>query len=162
MIRGAVYRVDLGDAKRGHEQRGKRFGLVLSPSGMAWSVVTIVPTSTSAQDSPFRPELEIGGRLTRLLVDQIRTVDVSFVHGARHLVGEDGFSITVEPTLYHLTGGALAPLDAGVPPASVVRMPPRDPSRTAAGPGAGTGRVRAEVRRSGAVTAWIWLRAPSR
>ncbi|KOU19215.1 growth inhibitor PemK [Streptomyces sp. XY593] len=81
VIRGAVYRVDLGDAKRGHEQRGKRFGLVLSPSGMAWSVVTIVPTSTSAQDSPFRPELEISGRLTRLLVDQIRTVDVSFVHG---------------------------------------------------------------------------------
>ncbi|APU41751.1 type II toxin-antitoxin system PemK/MazF family toxin [Streptomyces sp. TN58] len=81
MIRGAVYRVDLGDAKRGHERRGKRFGLVLSPSGMAWSVVTIVPASTSAQGSPFRPELEIAGTATRLLVDQIRTVDVSFVHG---------------------------------------------------------------------------------
>ncbi|MFE3990803.1 type II toxin-antitoxin system PemK/MazF family toxin [Streptomyces goshikiensis] len=81
MIRGAVYRVDLGDAKRGHEQRGKRYGLVLSPSGMAWSVVTIVPTSTGAQESPFRPELEIAGRLTRLLVDQIRTIDLSSVHG---------------------------------------------------------------------------------
>nr|MDT0667196.1 type II toxin-antitoxin system PemK/MazF family toxin [Micromonospora sp. DSM 115978] len=32
VIRGAVYRVDLGDAKRGHEQRGRRLGLVLSPS----------------------------------------------------------------------------------------------------------------------------------
>jgi mRNA interferase MazF len=29
MIRGAVYPIDLGDAKRGHEQRGRRLGLVI-------------------------------------------------------------------------------------------------------------------------------------
>lgn len=81
MIRGAMYRVDLGDAKRGHEQRGRRYGLVLSPSSMPWSVATIIPTSTSAQPSAFRPELEVAGTRTRLLVDQIRTVDVSYVHG---------------------------------------------------------------------------------
>lgn len=81
MIRGAVYRVDLGDAKRGHEQRGRRYGLVLSPTSMPWSVATIVPTSTSAQPAVFRPELEIAGSPTRLLVDQIRTVDVDYLHG---------------------------------------------------------------------------------
>jgi mRNA interferase MazF len=81
VIRGAVYRVDLGDAKRGHEQRGRRLAVVLSPSGMAWSVATIVPTSTSAQPAIFRPEVEIEGRLTRFLVDQIRTIDTRFVHG---------------------------------------------------------------------------------
>lgn len=81
MIRGAVYRVDLGDAKRGHEQRGRRFGLVLSPGSMPWNVVTIVPTSTTAQPAVFRPELEIDGRLTRFLVDQIRSIDISYVHG---------------------------------------------------------------------------------
>ncbi|MFJ9178858.1 type II toxin-antitoxin system PemK/MazF family toxin [Streptomyces sp. NPDC102360] len=81
MIRGAVYRVDLGDAKRGHEQRGRRFGLVMSPSSLPWSVATVIPTSTSAQPSIFRPELEIGGTLTRLLVDQMRTVDTQFLHG---------------------------------------------------------------------------------
>lgn len=81
MIRGAVYRVDLGDAKRGHEQRGRRLGVVLSPSSMAWSVATIVPTSTSAQPAVFRPELEINGQLTRFLVDQIRTIDIDFIHG---------------------------------------------------------------------------------
>lgn len=81
MIRGAVYRVDLGEANRGHEQRGRRFGLVLSPSSMPWNVATIVPTSTSAQPAVFRPSLEINGQLTRFLVDQIRTIDVSFVHG---------------------------------------------------------------------------------
>lgn len=81
MIRGAMYRVDLGDAKRGHEQRGRRYGLVLSPTSMPWSVATIVPTSTSAQPAAFRPELEVAGTRTRLLVDQIRTIDVSYVHG---------------------------------------------------------------------------------
>lgn len=81
MIRGAVYRVDLGEAKRGHEQRGRRYGLVLSPSDMPWSVVTIVPTSTSAQPAVFRPEVELAGVPTRFLVDQIRTVDLRYLHG---------------------------------------------------------------------------------
>jgi mRNA interferase MazF len=48
---------------------------------MPWSVATIVPTSTSAQPSAFRPELEVAGIPTRFLADQIRTIDVSFVHG---------------------------------------------------------------------------------
>ena len=82
MIRGAVYPIDLGDAKRGHEQRGRRIGLVISIEQNAWSTVTIIPTSTSAQQSVFRPDVVIAGRETRLLIDQIRTIDVG------HVVGE--------------------------------------------------------------------------
>ncbi|WP_376766820.1 type II toxin-antitoxin system PemK/MazF family toxin [Microlunatus parietis] len=81
MIRGAIYRVDLGNAKRGHEQRGRRYAVVLSPGSMPWSVVTVVPTSTSAGPAVFRPELEVLGTRTRFLVDQIRTIDTAFVHG---------------------------------------------------------------------------------
>ena len=81
MIRGAVYRIDLGLA-RGHEQHGKRLGLVVSPSDSPLSVVTVVPTSTSAGASVHRPEVEIAGRRTRMLVDQIRSIDID------HLVGE--------------------------------------------------------------------------
>ena len=81
MIRGAVYKVDLGEAKRGHEQRGRRYGLVVSPSSMAWSVVTIVPTSRSAQVAVFRPTLDLLGVPTRFLVDQIRSIDTRYVHG---------------------------------------------------------------------------------
>jgi mRNA interferase MazF len=81
VIRGAVYPVDLGDAKRGHEQRGRRLGIVISIEQNAWSTVTIVPTSTSAQSSVFRPEAIIAGRSTRILIDQIRTIDVSYVTG---------------------------------------------------------------------------------
>jgi mRNA interferase MazF len=81
MIRGAVYPVDLGDDKRGHEQRGRRLGLVISIERDIWSVATIIPTSTSAQASVFRPEFVIAGRETRILVDQVRTIDVSYVTG---------------------------------------------------------------------------------
>jgi mRNA interferase MazF len=79
VIRGAVYRIDLDDAKRGREQRGRRYGVVLSHTD--WSMVTVVPTSTSAQPSRFRPEVEIAGASTRLLVDQIRSLDIDYVHG---------------------------------------------------------------------------------
>jgi mRNA interferase MazF len=85
MIRGAVYPVDLGDAKRGHEQRGRRLGLVISIEQNAWSTVTIIPTSTNAEESVFRPDVVIAGRDTKILIDQIRTIDVSYVVG--ELVG---------------------------------------------------------------------------
>jgi mRNA interferase MazF len=81
MIRGAVYPVDLGDSKRGHEQRGRRLGLVMSIGQNAWSTVTIIPTSTSAQASVFRPDAIVAGRPTRILIDQIRTIDISYVTG---------------------------------------------------------------------------------
>ena len=80
MIRGAVYRIDLG-RPRGHEQGGRRLGLVLSPSDSPLTVATVVPTSTSAGPSVHRPELEIAGRPTRLLVDQIRSIDVDHIVG---------------------------------------------------------------------------------
>ncbi|MFF4651113.1 type II toxin-antitoxin system PemK/MazF family toxin [Streptomyces sp. NPDC001380] len=90
MIRGTVYRVDLGDAERGHEQRGRRYGLVLSPGSMPWTVATIVPTSASAQPAVFRPELEIGGTVTRFLVDRLRSVGVDCIHGEPvHYLGRD-------------------------------------------------------------------------
>lgn len=80
MIRGAIYRIDLG-RPRGHEQGGKRLGLVVSPSDSPLSVVAVIPTSTSAGSSIHRPELEVAGRPTRMLVDQIRSIDVDYVVG---------------------------------------------------------------------------------
>lgn len=80
MIRGAVYRIDLG-RPRGHEQGGRRLGLIVSPSDSALSVVTVIPTSTSAGPSVHRPELEIWGQATRMLVDQVRSIDVNHVAG---------------------------------------------------------------------------------
>lgn len=81
MIRGAVYPIDLGDAKRGHEQRGRRLGLIVSIQQDSWNNVTVIPTSTSAQPSIFRPRLHIAGRDTLVLIDQIRSIDVAYVVG---------------------------------------------------------------------------------
>ena len=81
MIRGAVYPVDLGDTKRGHEQRGHRLGIVISIEQDAWSTVTVLPTSTGAQASVFRPEIVIARRATKVLIDQIRTIDTAYVVG---------------------------------------------------------------------------------
>jgi mRNA interferase MazF len=43
--------------------------------------VTVLPTSTSARASVFRPEVVIARRETKVLVDQVRTIDVSYVAG---------------------------------------------------------------------------------
>ena len=37
----------------------------------------VAPTSTSAQAAIFRPEIEVDGTPTRVLVDQMRAVDAS-------------------------------------------------------------------------------------
>ncbi len=44
-------------------------------------MVTVVPTSTSAGPSVHRPSLEIAGAQTRLLVDQLRSIDTDYVAG---------------------------------------------------------------------------------
>jgi mRNA interferase MazF len=79
VIRGGIYEADFGQAKRGFEQRGQRFAVVISRHPAPWSVVLVVPTSTGAQAAIFRPETELLGRQTRLLVDQMRAIDTRYL-----------------------------------------------------------------------------------
>jgi hypothetical protein len=46
--------------------------------------------------------------------------------GARQLIGTDGISVTVEPTLWHLPSGAIPRIDASVPRGRHVTMPYRE------------------------------------
>jgi len=63
---------------RGHEQRGRRFGVVLQADEfLPRSVVIVAPTSQSARAATFRPEIEIRDRPTRVLVEQLGAVDVN-------------------------------------------------------------------------------------
>jgi mRNA interferase MazF len=55
--------------------------LVISIEQNVWSTVTIISTSTSAQAAVFRPDVVIAGRETKILIDQIRTIDASYVTG---------------------------------------------------------------------------------
>ena len=62
----------------GHEQRGRRFGVILQADEfLPRSVVIVAPTSQSARAATFRPEIEIRDEPTRVLVEQLGAVDTS-------------------------------------------------------------------------------------
>lgn len=75
MPRGDVHRFRLPRGV-GHEQHGNRFAVVVQADEfLPRSVVIVAPTSRSARPASFRPEAEIDGESTRVLVEQIGAVD---------------------------------------------------------------------------------------
>lgn len=75
MLRGDVYAFRLPRG-RGHEQRGRRFGVVVQANELLpRSVILVAPTSRSARAASFRPEIEVDGETTRVLVEQVGAVD---------------------------------------------------------------------------------------
>jgi mRNA interferase MazF len=60
----------------GREQRGERFGIVVQADEfLPRSVVIVAPTSRSARAASFRPEIDVAGTKTRVLVEHIGSVD---------------------------------------------------------------------------------------
>lgn len=77
MRRGDIFKLRLPKGI-GHEQHGKRFGVVVqSDAFLPRSVVLVAPTSSSARAASFRPEIELEGTLTRVLVEQMGAVDTN-------------------------------------------------------------------------------------
>ena len=77
MQRGDIFDLRLPKGV-GHEQQGRRFGIVVqSDAFLPRSVVLVAPTSRSAKPASFRPEVEIDGSSTRVLVEQVGAVDVN-------------------------------------------------------------------------------------
>ena len=76
MQRGDIYELRLPKGV-GHEQRGRRLGVVAQADAfLPRSVALVAPTSTSARAASFRPELVVNGQPTRVLVEQVGAVDV--------------------------------------------------------------------------------------
>lgn len=77
MQRGDIY--ELRPPRRvGHEQQGRRFGVIVqSDALLPRSVVLVAPTSSRARAASFRPDLVIDGGSTRVLVEQLGAVDVN-------------------------------------------------------------------------------------
>jgi mRNA interferase MazF len=73
--RGEVFRIRL--PRRGREQRGSRYGVIVQADEfLGLSTVVIAPTSRSAAAATFRPEVEVAGERTLILVEQLRAVDL--------------------------------------------------------------------------------------
>jgi mRNA interferase MazF len=76
VTRGEVYRVRL-PARRGREQAGPRYGVIVQADQLlGLSTAIIAPTSRGAAPATFRPEIQLGGERTRVLVEQLRAVDI--------------------------------------------------------------------------------------
>lgn len=94
MQRGDIFGLRLPKGV-GHEQRGKRFGVVVqSDAFLPRSVVLVAPTSASAKPASFRPEIEIDGSSTRVLVEQVGAVDITRLGDlAGHLTPEEQWGV---------------------------------------------------------------------
>ena len=61
----------------GHEQRGPRYAVIVQADDLlGLSTALVAPTSRSALAASFRPEVEVGGESTRVMVEQLRALDV--------------------------------------------------------------------------------------
>ncbi|MFN2488185.1 MAG: type II toxin-antitoxin system PemK/MazF family toxin [Actinomycetota bacterium] len=94
MPRGDIFELHLPQGQ-GHEQRGRRFGVVLlADEFLPRSVVVVAPTSQTARPATFRPEIEINDQPTRVLVEQLGAVDTSRLGKlVGHVVPEEQWGI---------------------------------------------------------------------
>jgi len=76
-VRGDLYRLRQAKDTTGHGQRAPRYAVAIQSDQILLSTLIVAPTSTSAQPAVFRPEIEMDGTRTRVLVDQMRAVDTS-------------------------------------------------------------------------------------
>ncbi len=74
-MRGEVYRLRSPKDARGNEQSGARYAVVVQSDQLPLSTWLVAPTSTSARAARFRPEVEVAGRTTRVLAEQVTAVD---------------------------------------------------------------------------------------
>jgi mRNA interferase MazF len=76
VTRGEIYRIRFPRGK-GREQKGVRYGVIVQAEELlGLSTAVVAPTSTSAAAATFRPEIEIEGRPTRVMVEQLRALDI--------------------------------------------------------------------------------------
>lgn len=94
MRRGDIFSLRLPKGI-GHEQQGQRYGVVVqSDALLPRSVVLVAPTSTRARSASFRPEIEVEGVDTKVLVEQMGAVDIGRLGElAGHLTAEEQWGV---------------------------------------------------------------------
>lgn len=74
-MRGDLYRLKAARDVKGHEQEGKRYAVVVQSDDLPLSTWVVAPISTGRRAASFRPEIEIDGTKTRVMVEQLGAVD---------------------------------------------------------------------------------------
>ena len=61
----------------GQEHQGRRYGVIVQANELLpRSVILVAPMSHSARAASFRPEVDLLGETTRVLVEQLGAIDV--------------------------------------------------------------------------------------
>lgn len=74
-MRGDLYRLKAPKDARGPEQAGARYAVVVQSDDLPLSTWIIAPTSSGRRGASFRPEIEIDGITTRVMVEQLTVID---------------------------------------------------------------------------------------
>ncbi|QVQ53693.1 type II toxin-antitoxin system PemK/MazF family toxin [Spiractinospora alimapuensis] len=74
-MRGDIYRLRAPRDAQGRERTGTRYAVVVQSDDLPLSTWVVAPTSTGRRAASFRPEIEIDGMKTRVMVEQLTAVD---------------------------------------------------------------------------------------
>ncbi len=73
-MRGDIYRLRTPRDTQDHEQRGPRYCVIVQSDVVLRSTVLIAPTSRGAEPSTIRPEINMDGTKTLILIEQTSAV----------------------------------------------------------------------------------------
>jgi mRNA interferase MazF len=73
--RGDVHVLKAPRSTRGHEQRGKRYAVIVQDDTLTLSTVLIAPTSTRVIPLIYRPQVSILDQTTCVLPEQVTAAD---------------------------------------------------------------------------------------
>lgn len=82
-MRGDVFELRANPQAKGHEQKGRRFAVVLQSDTLPLSTVVAAPTTTGSWGASFHPEIELSGRSSRVLIEQMICVDPAIRFGRK-------------------------------------------------------------------------------
>jgi len=74
-VRGDLCRLKAPKETSGHGQAGERYAVVVQSDDLPLSTWIIAPTSTGRRPASFRPEIEINGTKTQVMIEQLTVVD---------------------------------------------------------------------------------------
>ncbi|HJP75197.1 MAG TPA: type II toxin-antitoxin system PemK/MazF family toxin [Pseudonocardiaceae bacterium] len=82
-MRGDIFELRVNPHAEGHDQKGRRYAVVLQSDTILLSTVVAAPTTTGSWGASFHPEIELRGRSSRILIEQMVCVDPAIRFGRK-------------------------------------------------------------------------------